>query len=363
MQNCQSGKSKSIEKEEQVHVLPVTTIDTATAITVKDYLGSIEGKINVEIRPQVEGILEKIYVDEGDYVEKGQLLFKINEQPYREELNNALANQRVEEAKLKNAALEVERLQPLVDNEVISEVKIKTAQSEYEVAKASLAKAQAAVGSARINQGFTLIKASVSGYIGRIPKRIGNLVSKGDQEPMTVLSDVHEVYVYFAMSESDFLYFNERAKEDTSDLRQAGKDVKKLIPQVSLVLADGSEYPEQGVIDAVDGQVSRTTGSISLRATFPNTDNILRSGNTGKIEVKESHHGVILVPQEATTELMDKVFVFVLKEGNVVKKQAITIGGKSGNNYIVKEGLAPGDKIVTAGLNNIDDGSRVSPSS
>ncbi len=364
--SCTIGSSKTNEREQAALALPVHVVDTSTAITVRDYLGTIEGTANVEIRPQVEGILEEIYVDEGAFVKKGQKLFKVNPLPYQEQLNNAIASENVEKAKLENAKLEVERLRPLVVNEVISEVRLRTAKSEYDVAKASLDQATAAVATARINLGFTTIKAPVSGYIGRIPKRIGNLVTKSDSEPMTVLSDTHDVFVYFAMSESDFLYFNKRQNqpetEKTAQEDTLGKSKSSdLIPYVSLVLADGETYPEKGVVDAVNGQVNRTTGAISLRATFPNPDNILRSGNSGTLKMEESQSGVLLVPQVATTALQDKIFVYTLTPENTVKQRAIKVGGSSGSNYIVEAGLQVGDRIILTGFDKLTDGMEIQP--
>ncbi len=369
--SCTTGSSKTSDRENNALALPIYVVDTTTAITVKDYLGTIEGKVNVEIRPQVEGILEEIYVDEGAFVEEGQKLFKINPQPYQENLNNAIATENVEKAKLENAKLEVERLQPLVENEVISEVRIRTAMSDYDVAKASLAKASAAVASARINLEFTTIKAPVSGYIGRIPKRIGNLVAKNDSQPMTVLSDISEVYVYFAMSESDFLYFRKKYNQKNDDQEKGDKDKRvdastitsseHFIPHVSLIMADGEEYPEKGIVDAIDGQVNRTTGAISLRATFPNEDNMLRSGNTGTLKMQESQRGVLLVPQVATTELQDKIFVYTLTPENKVKQKAIKVSGKSNSNYIVAEGLQIGDRVILSGFDKLSEGMEIQP--
>lgn len=355
--SCSTGSSKTTDGENNPIALPIQVVDTTTAVTVKDYLGTIEGKVNVEIRPQVEGILEEIYVDEGVFVTKGQKLFKINAQPYQEELNNALANENVEKAKLENAELEVDRLKPLVENDVISEVRLRTAKSDYDVAKASLDQASAAVASARINLEFTTIKAPVSGFIGRIPKRIGNVVSKSD--PLTELSDISEVYVYFAMSESDFLYF--RKKYGKQDSTKESTDTAQLIPNVSLVMADGAVYPEQGVVDAISGQVNRTTGAISLRATFPNPDTILRSGNTGTLKMEERQPGVLTVPQVATTQLQDKIFVYTLTADNTVKQQAVEVTGKSGNNYIVKSGVSVNDRIVLSGLDKLSDGMEIKP--
>lgn len=355
---CTPSSSQTNDQENNALALPVQVVDTTTAVTVKDYLGTIEGKVNVEIRPQVEGILEEIYVDEGAFVKEGQKLFKINPQPFQEQLNNAMANENVEKAKLENAKLEVERLKPLVDNEVISEVRLRAAMSDYDIAKASLEQAAAAVASARINLEFTTIKAPVNGFISRIPKRIGNLVGKSDQ--LTELSDISEVFVYFAMSESDFLYF--RKKYGKSDSTHTTSDtLSSVIPNVSLIMADGTVYPELGIVDAINGQVNRSTGAISLRATFPNRDTLLRSGNTGTVKMEERQPGVLTVPQVATTAIQDKIFVYKLSEDNRVKQQAIEVSGKSGNKYIVKSGLHAGERIVVSGLERLTDSMEVTP--
>lgn len=356
--SCNISTKKPVDPKENALALPVIKIDTATATTIKDYIGTIEGKVNVEIRPQVEGLLEDIYVDEGAFVKEGQPLFKINPQPYQEKLNNEIATENVEKAKLKNAQLEIDRLKPLIDNEVIAEVQLQTAKSNYEIAKASLAKASASVASAKINLEYTVIKAPVSGYIGRIPKRIGNLVAKNDSQPMTVLSDVSEVYVYFGMSESDFLYFTKSNQhKDTSKTQSVNQN----LPQVTLILADGHQYPEKGVVDAINGQVNRSTGAISLRATFPNSQDIMRSGNSGTVKLEEVKHNVILVPQIATTAIQDKTFVYILDHQSKVKLHAIETDGVSGSNYIVTKGLKPGDIIIKTGFDKLTEGMYVKP--
>lgn len=355
---CNSKAANNADEANNLLSLPVVRVDTGTARTVRDYLGTIEGKVNVEIRPQVEGILEKIYVDEGAYVKEGQSLFKVNELPYREAYKNAAADERVEKAKEKNARLEVESLKPLVENDVISDVQLSTAQSNYEVASASVAKAATAVATAKIAVDFTTIKAPSNGYIGRIPKRIGNLVTKSDSQALTVLSDTREVYVYFSMSESDFLYFTKSARRgDSSGIAKSNK----IVPYVKLILADGTEYNEKGIVDAIDGQVNNTTGAISLRASFPNPNDILRHGNTGTLKMEELRPGVILVPQVAVMELQDKTFVYVVGDDNKIKMKAVIIDGISESNYIVKEGLKPNDKVVISGLDRLEDGLTINP--
>lgn len=361
LQSCLQGSTEENENTVKPLALPTYLVDTSDAVTIKNYLGTIEGKVNVEIRPQVEGLLQHIYVDEGDYVEAGQALFQVDASTYQEALNNAIASQNVAKAKLTNAQLEIDRLKPLVDNDVISEVRLRSAQSDYDVAKASLDQASAAVRSAAINEGFTIIKAPVSGYIGRIPKRIGNLVSKSDKEPLTVLSDVQDVYVYFSMNESDFLYFSKiKAKED-SVLGVDRKTNGLIFPDATLIMADGEEYPLKGKVDAVNGQVDRMTGAISLRASFPNVNNMLRSGSTGTLKISEVKKSVIQIPQIATSELQDKIFVYVLDAQNKVQRRVIKLDGKSKNNYIVSDGLAVGEQILISGLDKITEGSTVVP--
>ncbi len=362
MQNCSSGSSKEPNLKNKPLALPVWEVDTSTAVTVKDYLGTIEGKVNVEIRPQVEGLLDGIYVDEGDYVQEGQKLFKVNASAYQEILNNMVATENVAKAKLENANLEVERLRPLVENEVISEVRLKSALSDYDVAKATLEQASAAVRSAQINKQFTVITAPVSGFIGRIPKRIGNLVTKNDNQPLTVLSDVQEVYVYFSMSESDFLYFSKnKARADSMAGIKRDNNTKLIFPEVSLVMADGETYSKTGIVDAVNGQVNRATGAISLRATFKNDDNILRTGSTGTLKVEERKRGVIQIPQVSTSELQDRTMVYVLDEENKVRRQTIKISGKSNSNYIIESGLKTGDRILLSGFDKISEGTVITP--
>lgn len=340
---------------QEAPAVPYVTVDTASAITYKEYSAALEGKVNIEIRAQVDGYLDKIFVDEGAFVSQGQSLFKINDQPYQEQLNTALATQHAAEANLAKAELDLNKFEVLTKNNVVSDIQYKTAESAYQVAKANLEQAKAAVGMARINVGYTLIKAPVSGYIGRIPKRIGSLIGRMDAQALTVLSDVHEVYAYFSMSEIDFLRFNQENKGNGM-----AEKIKQL-PPVQLVLADGSLFDKAGKIEMVDGQFDKNTGSISLRAVFPNEGGLLRSGNTGKVRVSEAHNGAVVIPQEATFELQDRVFVYTVGDSNKVRMTPIRIGGKTEQNYLVNEGLKRGDKVVTGSLHMLQDGMSVSP--
>ncbi|WP_276381354.1 efflux RND transporter periplasmic adaptor subunit [Flavobacterium sp. H4147] len=336
-------------------VLPVLAITSANTITDSEYPASIQGTVDVEIRPQVSGNLERVYVDEGAYVNKGQTLFKINERPFREQLNNALASLHAAEAALINANLEVDKLTPLVQNKVVSDYQLKTAKATQKIAAANIEQAKAMVGSAKINLGYTNVTAPVSGYIGRLPKKQGSLVSATDVEPLTTLSDVHEVFAYFSLGETDFINFKEQYAGSS-----LGDKIKKL-PPVTLILADNSAYPKTGKIDMVDGQFDKTTGAITIRATFPNANGVLRSGNTGRIRLGLNHNDAILVPQAATVEMQDKVFVFTVGKDNKVTKMPITVVGKSGTNYLIKDGVKSGDQIVLSGIDKLQDGQAIQP--
>lgn len=333
----------------------VVTLSSATATTQQDYTAAIEGKVNVEIRPQVEGYLDKVYVDEGAYVTAGQPLFKINDLPYREQINNAKASLQAAEATILNAQLDVDKLTPLVQNKVVSDIQLKAAQASFKAAKASAEQAKALLAAAQINLGYTLIKAPVSGYIGRLPKKQGALITRTDPEALTQLSDIHEVYAYFSLSEHDFVQFKAQYPGNTLE------EKLKNLPPVSLLLADNTVYPVTGKIDMIDGQFDKNTGAITLRAVFANDKGLIRSGNTGKVRLSREYGNALLVPQAATMEVQDKMFVFTVDAANKVSKQAITVNGKSGSNYLVAEGVKAGDRIVSSGMDHLQDGSIVKP--
>jgi membrane fusion protein (multidrug efflux system) len=349
--SCSSNKKPAVVLQS----LPVIQISSGSATVYQEYPASITGSDNVDIRPQVTGILVKIFVDEGAFVAKNNLLFKINEAPYREKLNNAIAGLHSAEGGLSNAQLEVDKLIPLVQNKVVSDYQLKTAQATRQVAIANVEQANADIASARINLGYTLIRAPVSGYIGLLPRKRGSLVGPGDLEALTNLSDVRVVHVYFTLGEYDFIRFKEQYPGRTL------ADKIKHLPQVELILADDSPYALKGRIDLVDGQFDKNTGSITVRASFPNQDGLLRSGNTSKIKLGLKFTNQLIVPQSATQEFQDKVFVFLLGDSDKVVKQLITISGKSGTNYLVNNGLKPGENIVFSGFDHLHDGDKIKP--
>jgi membrane fusion protein (multidrug efflux system) len=249
----------------------------------------------------------------------------------------------------------VSRLKPLVQNGIISDVRLKTAQANYNAALANVSQAQAAVNNAQINLGYATIKAPANGYIGRIPLKTGSLVGMSTAEPLTVLSAVRDIYAYFSLSENDFIQFKNQYSGNTVE-----EKIKQL-PLIELVLSDGTVYPKKGKVQTVSGQFNNTTGAISFRASFENTDGILRSGNTGKVRLPKTLSSAIAIPQEATYEMQDRTFVFVVADSNKVISTPIAIAEKSGNYYLVENGVKAGDKIVYSGLDRLQDGTIIQP--
>ena len=352
---CKSSTNNAGYGPPPPQALPVFAVSSMPATTYQEYSASLEGSKDIEVRPEIDGYIEKIFVDEGALARKGQSLFQINSRTYLAQLNNAKASLAAAKANLANAQINVSKLTPLVQNNVISDVQLKTAQAAYDAAAANVSQAESVVRNAEINLGYTMIKAPVDGYIGRIPHKTGSLVGTTTQEPLTVISEIKKVYAYFSLSENDFFQFKNQF---------AGKTVEekiKQMPPVELVLADGSVYPEKGKVEVVSGQFNNTIGSISFRASFENKSGLLRSGNTGKVRIPRSITSALIIPQEATFELQDKIFVFAVGDSNKVTSKPLTIAGTSGNYYLVQGGINPGEKIVYTGLDRLRDGAVIQP--
>lgn len=351
---CRSSSGDTTPPVE-VPTLPVATVKTASVTTYQEFSATLEGKTNVDIRPQVEGYLEKIYVDEGAAVRKGQPLFRIDTRTYQQQAGSARASLLAAQANLDKAALEVSRLTPLVENNVVSDVQLKAAQSAYAAAKANVEQARSMVGNASVNLNRTLITAPASGFIGRLPYKVGSLVGRSEVMPLTTVSDVHDIYAYFSMGETDFLHFTQQAAGGS-----LADKISKL-PPVQLLLADGSIYGRPGRIEIVSGQFDKTMGAISFRAVFPNSQGLLRSGISGRVRIPEPHPSAIVVPQEATFERQDRVFVYALADSNKVVSRALQVAGKSGTDYLVTKGVQPGERIVLQGIDRLRDGDAIKP--
>lgn len=352
---CESAASKTNETTAQRIELPVLNVASKPAVTYREYSASLEGTRDVQIRPQVSGYLDRIFVDEGAYVKQGQPLFRINDALYEQALRHAKAGLQAAQAKLEAADINLVKLNPLVQHQVVSEVQLDEARAARDAARAGVAEAEAAVGTATVNLGYTLIKAPADGYIGRIPMKQGSLIEAGAAEPLTTVSSVNRVYAYFSMSEGDFLAFKHQ---------YAGSTLAEKItqmPPVSLLLSDDSLYGETGRVEAVLGSFDKTMGTISFRAVFTNRNGLLRSGNTGKIRIPRPLIDQMVIPQQSTYELQDKVMVYTVGSQGQVEGKPVTVAGRSGHYYLISAGLKPGDKIVYTGLDKLHDGMMISP--
>ncbi|RMZ57896.1 efflux RND transporter periplasmic adaptor subunit [Chryseobacterium nematophagum] len=355
LQNCTKAAEGSTPSTPPAPELPIYTVITSPATIYQEFPTSLEGKSNVEIRSQVDGYLDKIYVEEGAYVRAGQPLFKIDSRSYGEQMNMATANLQVANANIQKAKVEVDRLEPLVAAKVVSDVQLRTAKANYAAAIANASQAKASVGNAKINVGFTTVTAPVSGYIGRIPYKKGSLISRTDPSPLTLLSDISEIYAYFSLSELDFIAFQNKYPGATLE------EKLKNMPMIELAIADNSIYPEKGKMTMVDGQFDKTTGAISVRAAFPNPNGILRTGNTGRIRMPQLLSNALIIPQESTFEIQDKTYVYVLGKDQKVTSKPVKISGKTDSYYFISEGLSVGDKIVFTGIGALKDGVSIKP--
>ncbi|MFD1770952.1 efflux RND transporter periplasmic adaptor subunit [Sphingobacterium suaedae] len=322
---------------------------TSTAVE-KRYPGTIEGTVNVDVKAQVTGYLERIYVQEGDYVQQGQTLFKIKDDVYSEQVENSAASLQAALAAEEIARIELEKIRPLVAGKVVTELQLKTAEANYAASKAQVSQARATLGSSRINAGFTLIKAPVGGYIGRIPNRVGNLITPADPLPLTTLSEIHQVFVYFSLSEADYLAFFQDQQQN------------KEMNSVEFIMADGKKYAHTGRLEAASGNVDRTTGSVPLKAVFVNPNKMLRAGGSGKVIIRKKLDNVLTVPMASVKDIQDKYFVFTLGDSNKIAMKAIEIAGRAENDYILKSGLNQGEKVALNRIDILTEGMSVVPS-
>ena len=320
---------------------PVETVSKQDATIYQEYTANLEGQQNVEIRPKVNGFIQKIYVDEGQMVKKGQLLFKLETQTLNQDASAS-------KAMVQAAQVEVDRLKPLVDRKIISNVQLETA-------KAKLAQAKSAYGSIAANIGYGTITSPVNGVVGSLPYREGSLVSMTSEMPLTTVSDSKVIRAYFTMNEKQLLSFNKTFKGSNT--------VEKLknVPEVSLLLVDDSEYNVKGKIATINGLVNPQTGTTEFRAEFKNPEGLLRSGSTGIIRLPIEQKDVIVVPQNAVFEVQGKQMIYVVGKDNKVKSTIITTNGVSGMNFIVTDGLSEGDVIVVEGASKLKDDMEIVP--
>jgi membrane fusion protein (multidrug efflux system) len=334
----------------------VITLQPRPATLNTDYPASIQGLQNIEIRPKVDGFIEKIYVDEGSAVKKGQLLFKINAPQYEQEVRTANAGIKTAEADVSTAKMQVDKVKPLVEKDIISHYELESAQNTLQSKQAALAQAKAALENARINMGYTTIVSPVNGVIGSLPYKLGSLVTSTTTEPLTTVYNTGSVYAYFAMNEKQLLGFS----RDSSNTTFRSK--LNSIPKVTLILSDGTAYENKGKVETVNGLINTTTGSANFRAEFINPKGLLRSGSSATVRIPALIKSAIIIPQSVTYQLQDKRFVYLIDNKNKVKNVAITVMDNTpGQFYIVTDGLKSGDRVIAESVSNLADGTEIKP--
>lgn len=354
--SCGGKNNKATRPANEVKEYPVLTIIPQTTTLYTDYPATIEGQQNVEIRPKIDGYVDKIYVDEGATVKKSQPLFQISAPQYEEEVRTARANIKIAEADVNAAVMNVNKVRPLVDKNIISKYELESAEYTLQAKQAALAQANTTLANARTNLGYTNITSPVNGVVGTIPYKIGSLVSSNTAQPLTTVSNIGNIYAYFSINEKQALAFSKNTKGATTEARIAS------LPPVSLILADGTEFPQKGRIQTASGLINTQTGSVSVRATFPNPGNIIRSGSSGSVRIPSKVDSAILIPQKSTYEIQGKKFVYVVSDSGTVNSSHIQVLENSGGQFfVVTDGLKPGDKIVLEGVATLREGLKIKP--
>lgn len=324
-----SCKTKKEEKEEVTKYTATSPMRVDTSFT-KEYVSQIRSIRNIEIRAQEKGFLQNIFVDEGQFVKAGQVLFKIMPKIYEAELLKS-------EAEAKAAEIELQNARTLADKNIVS-------KNEQAVAQAKLDQANAEIALAKLHLSFTEIKAPFDGTIDRIPKKLGSLIDEG--ELLTSLSDNSQMFAYFNVSEPEYLDYqtNEKTRGSSS---------------VNLLLANNTLLPYKGQVEVIESEFDNETGNIAFRARFPNPNKLLKHGETGKVLMTRPLKNALIIPQKATYEIQDKKYVFVIDKNNVVKSRNITVIGQLPDLYVVETGLSDGDRILLEGVQKVKDDDKI----
>lgn len=342
---CACNDSQQDKTESQYKTLKITRTDQTLQ---SDYTARLKGRQEVEIRPQVSGLITDIRINEGDAVKKGQVLFIIDQVPYKAALETAIANVRSAEAQLATAKLTAQSKETLYKEKIISDFELQTARNTLAEAEAVLAQAKAQELNARNNFSYTEVKSPVNGMASMIPYRIGALVDSNIEEPLVTVSDDSEIYAYFSMTENQIL-----------DLILTYGSLNAVIgkmAEVKLKMSNGQPYAHTGKIDAISGNIDESTGAVSIRAVFPNPEQLLRNGGNGTIQIPSVRKDCIVIPQAATYELQNRVFTYKVVDGKAKSTPIEVFKLSNGTEYIVESGLEAGDIIIAEGAGLMREG-------
>lgn len=346
----------SCEKKEQMQSpsasFETMEVSTKTVTMSNKYTATIRGRQDIDVMPQVGGTLQKLCVTEGQKVSKGQTLFIIDQVPYQAALNTAEAALSAAKAQLATAQLNYDSRKTLFDQQVISEFDLQTAHNQLLTAKAQISQCEAQVMNARNNLSYTVVKSPANGVVGTLPYRQGALVGPNMSQPLTTVSDNNQMYVYFAINETQLLTMTR--EHGTTEAAIAA------MPEVKLTLVDGSEYELAGKVESASGVVDRSTGTVQLRAVFDNPNKLLHSGSTGAVVIPTTYNDKIVIPTVATVQMQNKYKVFVVDKDNIAHEQLVSVVPQSnGKEMVVTDGLQVGDVIVAAGAGMVKDGQKV----
>ncbi|WP_426278197.1 efflux RND transporter periplasmic adaptor subunit [Chryseobacterium sp. S-02] len=359
---------KEAPKQDGAKPYPVVNVEVKNIVGYQTFPATIQGRVNNDVRAKIQGYITQVLVDEGQYVTKGQPLFRLetnilseNAAASKAGIGAAESNIAAAQAAVNAANVEVNKLKPLVQKNIISNVQLQTAQANLAQAQAQLQQANAAKRQAvanykgvEANIEYSIIRAPISGVIGKLPLKVGSLVGPTDQTALTTISDTSQLYAYFSMNEKEYFDFLE--KSPGSSLPEKIKN----LPMVELQLANGSIYSEKGRIEAITGQIDATTGTIQFRVGFSNPQKLLSNGNSGTIRLPKTYENVLVVPESATYEQQGIVYVYKV-EKDTAKNVVVNVIDRIDNFALIKSGVNKGETIVAAGIGGLKSGTAVKP--
>ena len=338
-------EQRTVQTEEKTY--PLMRVELSDRLLNSSFPATLRGRQTVEIRPQVSGMITEIRINEGDPVRKDSILFIIDQTQYKAAYEIAVANVKSAEAALSTARLVLESTQDLYENEVVSEFDLMTAQNDLVEAEAKLALAQAEETRAYNDLSYTEVRSPVNGVASMTPYRVGALVSSSIAEPLVKVSDDSQIYAYFSMAENQMLDMM---------LENGSMNAFKDIPAVQLEMSNGRLYDQSGRITALSGTIDQTTGAISIRASFPNRNHLLRDGGSGSVIIPHQMNDCIVIPQSATFEIQDRIFVYKVVDGKASSAQIKVASVNNGSEYVVEDGLEVGDVIISEGAGLVQEG-------